>query len=326
MIYKRAVPVALIAGLIALVSPNAYADAKNDRLKRKADEYFTRAEVMFESGEFERAAAAFVLAYETYPYPAVLANIGLSYDKAGNVPKAVETLRFYLSQVDEQDIQKWVPGRLAYLEKQVGELTIKCLAQGCTVFVDNTQHKDTLKSLILVPGDYQIRAYKGQHLIDQTTVSVKAGRITDILVGDQSQDSEVMDFSTEEATSEPKVDTEEPSGEKRKMILKAPFWISASLTLAAGVTAIAFGAVTLQTEESFNNTEDTDLKDELRDQGTRQKIVTNVMIGIMSAGAVASVIFAVIDVRKAKKQRKEENANIRLNPMPGLGLGLTVNF
>lgn len=369
MILRQLTSVILLVSALVLDAQEVSAQDRGNLLKRKADEYFSKGEVMFESGEFAKAAAAFVLAYETYPVPAVLANIGLSYDKAGNIPKAVEALRFYLSQVPEDEVQKWVPGRLSYLEKQVGELSIECPVKDCIVYVDDVEYKDRMKPLIIAPGKHLVEGFAGRRLLERTNVNVKAGAMARIVIGtggssgesifsddeeleigddnSASPDGEVspdgeapidgetpfdgeaqeMDFTTE--NDAPAGTEETPPRPKRKMILKAPFWISAGLTVVGTGMTIGFGVATNKTEKAFNNTTTDDAKkDRLASKGKKYKVATNAMIGVTLAAATATVVFAIIDSLRAKKKAKadSENSIVRLQPMLGPAIGFVGKF
>lgn len=293
-------------------SDAAKTEAEAEARKKAARQYFKRGTRLFDTGEYAQAAELFVLAYKEAPHPIVLANVGLSYDKAGRLPQAVTAYRQYLRDQDDDVMRK----RLQELEKQVGELQITC-ADGdvCSIKVDGTKRGDTPLNLVVYPGPHQVEATSEGRLPALEKANVKPGEQVAVALAL----APIPETTSDAQPSGQKTGKNAPYG------LGIPFWVSVGVTGVAGVMAITFGALTINTKQEFEDTGSTD--EALKDKGENQKVATNVMIGITAAAALTAAGFAIYDlVYKKGKEKPPQGAEIAIVPGPGVGIGAVVTF
>ena len=157
----------VIACLLAVCVGSARADDdKQDGSKAKAGEYFAKGSGLFDSGEFARAAASFLLAYELAPHPMVLANIAMSYDKAGNIAKAIEYYEKYAASLKKKKERKKIKKRLKELSAMVGELLVECPAASCRIEVDTIDRGNAPVHIVVDIGLHRVEAFDGDDKID----------------------------------------------------------------------------------------------------------------------------------------------------------------
>ncbi|HZL20286.1 MAG TPA: PEGA domain-containing protein [Polyangia bacterium] len=80
----------------ARAGTDATSDAGPDKGLTEAKDAFEAAQNAFVRGEYDKAAARFLEAYEKKPYPAFLFNVAVSYEKAKLLEKAKEYFERYL--------------------------------------------------------------------------------------------------------------------------------------------------------------------------------------------------------------------------------------
>jgi tetratricopeptide (TPR) repeat protein len=287
-------------------------DTGEEEGKKTAREYFARGELLFDNGEYAQAAELFVLAYKESPHPVVLANVALSYDKAGKLPQAVTAYREYLANQDDPEMQS----RLDELEKQVGELHVTCSeGEGCSIRVDGIARGGTPLVLVVYPGPHQVEATaKGRSPITQKT-RVEAGERVQVPM----EVNPLPEAEPQSEGSEQKEEKNAPYG------LGIPFWVSVGVTGAAGTVAIVFGAITVNDKKEFEDSGKTD--EDLKEKGESHRLVTNVMIGVTAAAALTAAGFAIYDlVYKKDRKEKQDRAHVAIVPGPGLGVGAVLTF
>jgi tetratricopeptide (TPR) repeat protein len=84
------------AAVVLLQVHDGRADARSDALTREATS-------LYESGDYEGAAAALLKGYELQPDPRFLFNIARAYDKAGNSAEATRFYHRYLDAMNETE-------------------------------------------------------------------------------------------------------------------------------------------------------------------------------------------------------------------------------
>ena len=113
----------LAAVLLSLLVPGA-ATAQSgrgtdSRMLDAIREQMQKGEALFVAGKYQEAARAFEDGFRQHPYPAFLFNAGVSYQKLGDVPKALDRFRSYVAaDPSAPDVQK-VKDRIARLEAQL---------------------------------------------------------------------------------------------------------------------------------------------------------------------------------------------------------------
>jgi len=274
--------------------------------------YFKKGEELFEDGAYLEAAAAFQRAYEITPHPAVLTNIGYCYEYAKAYVKAVSIYREYLDTEFEKDpaTVEDIRNRLAQLLLMVGELHVKCDPGECSVEVDGVlkgNTKDGKLVIIMAPGKYAVMVRRDDEQSDSVKYRVEAGEKTYARFSFENPDE--VEASPEEEIAEPPPppsppdDTldSKPTGSRG---LKVAFFALTGGALASGVVVAAFGALTLKVKNEYKDSAYRD--PDARDAAKRNKLITNISIGVASAFAVAAVTVKVLEVRSHKREKNLE--------------------
>ncbi len=308
------------AGLLAVCMNSAIADDdKQDGNKAKAAEYFAKGERLFDSGDYARAAGAFLLAYDLAPHPMVLANIAMSYDKAGSVVKAIEFYEKYVTSLKKKKERKKIKARLKELSSMVGELSVECPSASCRIEIDTIDRGEAPVLIAVEIGLHRVEAFDGKNKIAAVDARVVAGEVSRV---ELFQREIISEEKEEESVEEPIEETPgEPVPEEEGVTLGAGFWISAGATVAAGAVAVVFGVKAVKAKEDFDATGGTD--EDLMDQGERDQLITNVMIGITSAAAACAIGFLIYDLKSGGSKKEEPVAVV---PGPGLGLAVVGRF
>lgn len=311
----------LIAFILVVCMGSARADDdKKDGNRAKAGEYFARGERLFDSGAYAKAAAAFLLAYELAPHPMVLANIAMSYDKAGIVVKAIEYYEKYFAGLKKKKERTKIKARLKELSSMVGELSVECPAAGCRIEVDKIDRGEAPVRIVVEIGLHRVEAFDGKNKIAAVDARVVSGEVSKVELfqrdvipkePEKEEEEEPVDQPVEEVPVEPVLEEEGAT-------LGAGFWVSAGATVAAGAVTVVFGIRTKNDKEEFDATGGTD-KD-LKEQGEQDQLITNIMIGVTSAAAACAVGFLIYDLKSGDSEKEEP---VALVPGPG-GLGLAV--
>jgi uncharacterized protein YktA (UPF0223 family) len=91
------------------------AQERSDRgaAEAKAQEHFEQGEMYFQTGVYDLAVREYKAAYELFPASMLLYNIGLAYERAADVDKALEHYRAFVDGADgkAQDKQKTMEAR-----------------------------------------------------------------------------------------------------------------------------------------------------------------------------------------------------------------------
>ncbi|MCP4606539.1 MAG: hypothetical protein GY847_39535 [Proteobacteria bacterium] len=286
-------------------------DTNEKSKKQAATEYFKLGENLFEMGKYRKAAEMFLQAYDASPHPMVLANIGLSYDKAGKVPEAVEVYRKYMSEVGQLNDDGETSSRLVKLEKQIADLHLDCTIEPCTIKVDGVEKGEAPLSVVVYPGLHRVEAESKGQATDVVQILIGAGKHEKIVMGFGKPD--VDEPETQEASLE-ETDTIQPK-------FGLPFWISLGTSGAAGIVTIVFGAITLNNRYQFDDSDKLD--ESIKEQGERNRLITNVMLGVTAASILTAAGFAIYDLWP---KQKENHGKLVLIPGPGLGLGASLKF
>ena len=130
--------------------PPAFSElSKAERKKRrkKAKRYEKKGKKAYKKGNYDDAIVAFELAYERYPDPRYLFNVGRCHDKLGDLFKAMEFTQRYVGEVEEgeerEDADEMVAMLRAKLVKTSGELSLKTEPEGATVTLSGKERTFT---------------------------------------------------------------------------------------------------------------------------------------------------------------------------------------
>jgi tetratricopeptide (TPR) repeat protein len=106
---------------VLIATATAVADPQAEQRERSGD-LNRQAEIAFNQGNFEQAAKLLEFAYEAYPDPTILYNLGKTYERLGAPAKAAAAYRRYLEALPQ------APDR-ATVEQAIAELDAKARAR-----------------------------------------------------------------------------------------------------------------------------------------------------------------------------------------------------
>ena len=94
----------------------------------------------------------------------------------------------------------------------------------------------------------------------------------------------------------------------------------AGVTVASGAATAVFGVMTLQVKDDFVQSGRTD--ETLKEEGERNRLITNIMGGVTAAAGIAALSFAIFGGGSSEKDEKA----IAIGPGPSLGLAVRGEF
>lgn len=105
----------------ALPARPAIADDADDdaAAKRAARKHFKRGEKLFALGRFEEALAEYTAAFEAYPAPEFLFNIGQCHRNLGDLKKAIFSFKKYLRLKPDAENREAVEKLIAELQEEL---------------------------------------------------------------------------------------------------------------------------------------------------------------------------------------------------------------
>ena len=314
---------ATLLGISAQAAGQTAVEAEQGK-KTAADE-FAKGKQLFAAGEYDEAAVAFTKAYEAAPHQAVLANIALCYDKAGRFPEAVITYRRYIADPVQKGKNAEIRQRLQELKNEVGELDIECLAAGCSIRLDGMDRGPAPVNAVVEPGSHKIEASVDGEIRESIMERADAGTVVRVrLRADKAGDGPAPVAPDTPAAEDGAA--EEPAA--RETSLGVPFWVASSVTVVAGATTVAFGVLTIRARDDYEASGYTDA--DIKEKGERDRLITNVMIGVTAAAAVTAAAFAIHDIFFAGGEEptgdENEGAEAAFGPGPGLGLAVVGAF
>ena len=257
----------------------------------------------------------------------MLFNIATCYEKSGDIPAAVMTYREYLSEAKDSEEFTEIKAALNKLEAMVGEVRVGCGLSPCEITVDGNSAGIAPLSVVLSPGRHSLSATHNGKMVDEAKVRVEAGKKTSTTLA--------LNVKLPAATSTPPSDEDdspdsapppvtqteiETDSEEKKVKLGVPFWLAAGVIVASGAVTAVFGVKTLQVKDEFVQSGRNDEK--LKEEGERDRLITNIMGGVTAAAGIAALSFAIFGVGSSKKDEKA----IAIGPGPSLGLAVTGEF
>ena len=283
----------------------------DDTVKKRAQTHFQRGELLFEHGEYIKAAEAFTLAYETLPHPAVLANIALAYERAGAFHLTVEYCRQYLVAVKETgEKNPKINTLLKETLPKVTELNISanCPSSTCRIHVDGVDRGPQSVLAVVLPGEHDVKMVDGGKTIQTIKVRAAPGEALSITLENNAERASITDADAM---------TPKQKGTPR---FGTPFWISAGVAIGAGIASGALWGATLTTKNEFDKSETLTELQRLKTEGERRNLAALVVTGIAGAAAVAAVIFATTGASSSRNESPDPGW-ISVGPE-----GLTVTF
>jgi len=312
----------MAAAVLALpVTGLGQGDGEGGEAKHVAEEQFAAGKKLFAAGKYSKAAVAFTEAYEAAPHQAVLANIALCYDKAGRFPEAVTYYRRYIENPVDKGKNAEIRKRLQELRNEVGEFDIECGEPKCLVRVDGEDRGAAPINAVVEPGSHKIEGVVDGEVVVALMERADGGTVVRVRL--QSDKTGPVFVA---APGDYGPGGGEPTD--REVSLGVPFWVASGVTVAAGAATIVFGVRTLKARDDYETSDYHDA--DMKEQGERDRLITNIMIGVTAAAGVTAVAFAVHDVFFADgdgdEPEPQDEPEVTLVPGPGVGIGLTGRF
>ncbi len=142
-----------------------------------------KARQAFSEGRYEDAALLFREAFDAEPRSTLLYNIGLCYEKSGNVQSAIVFYERFVQAAPESAKRPAVSRKVAELKTQIGdkyvEVSVETMPPDAVIFVDDKSKGAMGTSPLtfkLLPGSYTIIAEKSGHEPAKQSVRLDAGR------------------------------------------------------------------------------------------------------------------------------------------------------
>jgi hypothetical protein len=143
-----------------------------DDAKEEAKRLVNEGNQAFEAGDFAAALLHFQKAYEAYPSPKILVNLGETHRAREDWVQAVlHYERFLRERGPDEHMVKEVESRIAELNEKVGRIEVA--AENASATVDGEAVEGPL--VVVAPGEHRLVVRREGHLEFTRTVSVSAG-------------------------------------------------------------------------------------------------------------------------------------------------------
>ncbi len=279
-----------------------------DALYEEAVERFEEGGRLFARRRYLEAAAAYERSFIATAVGNTLYNLGLSYEKGGNIVRAIEAYERYVALPDcpaPQDLcanrRSEVRNTILELKKQVGELTI-LVDEGVElrgIEIDGSLIPPEDFPLVLEPGRFELRIRgrrRGQ--VRTRSVEIDAGQRTSLLISGFEPPTKPQVRPDPIVDDRPERENRRISEQERRRRLKIAFYSGVGLTALAGIGVGVTGGLTLR---AYNAQKDrcrgegqncfgTDYPADERDRVERLRPVTNALVGVTAALGITTVV------------------------------------
>ena len=110
---------AVAMAVLAVARTTAAQDISDE--ERRARQLAHEGELAYADGRFDEAAVLIRRAYELYPEPLLLHNLGRALESAGDEGGAVDAYERYLEEVPDAEDRALIEGRLRQLREEIAE-------------------------------------------------------------------------------------------------------------------------------------------------------------------------------------------------------------
>lgn len=294
-------------GLVVAVTISSPAVAQKGG-KDDARRFFTAGQKAFQAGRYVEAAKAFEEAFRIKPHPFPLINAGDAWEKAGELALAARTYQrvLVLEESGEQD-RADATERLSRLAPKLGIIELKGESS-----IRARVNEDEVK------GGDRVYVVPGEHVVTILDVEGSKERKLEIAAGvSRTVDlSSLMPGSTEEQPQTDAGSTDEnptpppdaDQGPSQKGGIKATTWLMFGVAAVAAGGAVYFGLQVNDAEKKYNDAPN----QEDYDRFNRNKLFTNVSIGVAVLGAGLGTFFLLQD--SGKKSETAQSARPRRLP------------
>ena len=287
-------------------------EAEESSRVAEAQAEFERGVARFESGDLAEALEAFQRAYEIEPHPHLFYNIGVVQLEMGDHAGAMRSLTRYLGEGGDSVTAKRrteVEGRLEWLARRVGRLTVRCNVEGAEVTVDGESvgTSPLQDPIILNPGTRRVQVSAPGYTPSEQPIIIAGGQelVLETKLVEQSAPQPIQQ------------DTPRPPIIRR---LEISTYVLLGLTVAAGVGTIVTGVFALRADDELGRELDTIPADPQAVSDARQRrdmLVgpTNALIAttaILAAATLATGVAALVLARKHKSERRARAAGLMI--------------
>lgn len=309
-------------------------DALANDAKAKAQTLLSEGTQFFNRGAMAEALDKFKQAYDEFPSPKLLFNIGLTSRNLGRTVEAMDALERFLDEATDAPADMIAQAKQAVSELRglLGNLTIKCSVPGPEIALDGRPLglAPLPKSLWIMPGNHLVTAKHPDFTLASATVDVNAGTVHTVTLSMQRltlgeskipKDSAaaaqrgIAGASNETTGALSLNDSATPS--KGWWLGRKWTWVAASSSVVLAGSAIAFGLSMRSKYDSLNRSCGSESPSyEGCSSGdinsvTWRRNTANVLWGLSAAAAVtAGVLFVV------------EGRGVAVVPMAGQATGL----
>lgn len=312
-----------------------------DALREEALERYVEGGVLFERREYLKAAAAFERSYAAIPGGITLYNLALSYEKGGDVVRALQAYVRYLDLPDCPTEEPSCADRRGEVTKTVEKLRGKVGVLAITIEdgvdirgieIDDDIIPPEDFPLVLEPGKFEIRV-RGRRRgeVRVRPIEIEPGQRTSLFIEgfDKPPAPKVVDDAEPKGPS-----TAPPSGrmteEERKRRLKIAFYGGVGLTALSGLAVAVTGGLTLQ---AYNRQDErcrgegvdcsgTEFPAADRDRVEQLRPITNTMVGVTAGLGLVTVVVGLFAF-SGKNGAGARASVTRVAPAPG---GLRLRF
>ena len=229
--------ITVIATVLTLAAAPASAQPQGDRAR--AQELLREGNELLDKQQYASALAKFQAAYDAFPSPMLLLNIGTSLRSLGrNAEAANAYARWIRAKTNPQKLAE-VEEALRELDKQVARIEIEVSEPGAKVTVDGQSLDAALEVVRLEPGSHTISAQKDGFKPATQTIQAAAGQSESITLTLE------RDPTTTPDPEQPAAGTEPGAGEPDTTITQSPEGGSGTVLKIAGISTAAVGLVAL---------------------------------------------------------------------------------
>jgi hypothetical protein len=287
--------------------------AAQDPREEKARVEFERGEALLDSGELEKAAAAFDEAYGILPEFKYLWLIGQVQMELGNKWRALQAYERYLAEGGKRiPVSRAAKAgrRIERLRSQVGSIRVDCEVEGATVFVDGARRGTTplAEPLSADAGMRQLKVERDGDLLHREVVRIEAEQEVSVAV-----DPETV------VTAEGGGDGE---GDRRIWT-----WVAFGVGGAALVSGGVLGGVVLSKSSDLKSECNDDICPESRwsdlEKTRSLATATDVLLGVGAAALVAGTVLFFVEPGSEDEQEVAVTPSVTAS---GFGLNLEGRF
>lgn len=284
-----------------------------DLTKKEASEHFKAGKKLFDAKDWKGAKAEFLGAEELLPAATTEYYIARCHEELSELPDAASG---YERALDGgtlgADLAKDAKTRLAALQKKPVKITIESEPSGATVRIDGTEIAQRTPFFVYIaPGTHLVVVELEGHEPFKTSIDLLPFTPQDVNASFVAPGGATTAGTTTAATTEPKatptttssapitaakVTTTSSTGPattsldgSRASGARTASFITGGVAIAALGVGTIFGFRTLSDRSSFDATPTR----ELRDQGRRDALITDISLGLGVALAATSVVLFV---------------------------------